>query len=285
MVKYQVALSFAGEQRDYVERVARSLHAKGVAVFYDRFEALTLWGKDGVEFFHQLFAADTAYVIMFISKEYVEKKWTRHERRSALSRAIAEEGEYVLPVRFDDTEVPGVPDTLQYLKASDYSPEALAVSLCTKIGVNWLAGKASDVPPPMSTALSGEVVFDYSSSGGRYIIGQGPLEFETRWSKSSDTNIILYNYPHNIHGIAVARRATQFSDIADASAYDFTSPTRRPKIGELALLRNSNGFYAALKIIDIKDDSREAPSDELRFQYAIQPNGSASFADFPNLTI
>lgn len=100
---YQVALSFAGEQRSYVSAVAHALQARGISVFYDEFEALTLWGKDGIEFFHQLFAADASYVVMFISNEYVNKKWTRHERRAALSRAIAEEHEYVLPVRFDDT--------------------------------------------------------------------------------------------------------------------------------------------------------------------------------------
>jgi hypothetical protein len=47
MPAYQVALSFAGEQRDYVEAVSRFLRARGIAVFYDRFEAVTLWGKDG----------------------------------------------------------------------------------------------------------------------------------------------------------------------------------------------------------------------------------------------
>ena len=45
----------------------------------------------------------TAYVVVFISKAYVEKTWPRHERRAALSRMIQEQGEYVLPVRFDDT--------------------------------------------------------------------------------------------------------------------------------------------------------------------------------------
>jgi len=44
---------------------------------------------------------------MFISKEYAEKPWTKHERRSDLSRAL-EEDEYVLPARFDDTELPGL---------------------------------------------------------------------------------------------------------------------------------------------------------------------------------
>ena len=49
---YQVALSFAGEQRDYVDQVARALYMRGIKVFYDRFETIRLWGKDGTEFFH-----------------------------------------------------------------------------------------------------------------------------------------------------------------------------------------------------------------------------------------
>ena len=53
---------------------------------------------------------------MFISQAYVEKAWTRHERRLALSRMIREPGEYILPVRFDDTSVPGLPTDV-YLRA------------------------------------------------------------------------------------------------------------------------------------------------------------------------
>ncbi len=35
--QYEVALSFAGEQREYVEEVARVLQNRGVSVFYDEF--------------------------------------------------------------------------------------------------------------------------------------------------------------------------------------------------------------------------------------------------------
>ena len=49
------------------------------------------------------------------------------------------------------------------------------------------------------------------------------------------------------------------------------------------MLRNTNGFYAAIHVIDIKDDSRRDDRDELRFQYAIQPNGSDNFAAFVNI--
>lgn len=42
---YEVALSFAGENRGYVREVACALQARGIAVFYDEFEKIDLWGK------------------------------------------------------------------------------------------------------------------------------------------------------------------------------------------------------------------------------------------------
>ncbi len=43
---YDVALSFAGEDRNYVEQVAQILHQLDLRVFYDRYEEANLWGKD-----------------------------------------------------------------------------------------------------------------------------------------------------------------------------------------------------------------------------------------------
>ena len=43
---YDVALSFAGEDREYVEDVATFLKDVGIKVFYDKFEADNLWGKN-----------------------------------------------------------------------------------------------------------------------------------------------------------------------------------------------------------------------------------------------
>ena len=51
MERFEVALSFAGPQREYVEQVASALQARGVAVFYDEFERVSLWGKDATETF------------------------------------------------------------------------------------------------------------------------------------------------------------------------------------------------------------------------------------------
>jgi len=43
--RWNVALSFAGAQRDYAERVAAALKARGVRCFYDADEQVELWGK------------------------------------------------------------------------------------------------------------------------------------------------------------------------------------------------------------------------------------------------
>ena len=71
--------------------------------------------------------------------------------------------------------------------------------------------------------------------------------------------------------------------VSNAESLDYTSRTRCIRRGEIAVLRNVHGFYAAIHVIDIKDDSRSDNRDELRFRYAIQSNGSDSFNEFSGL--
>lgn len=171
--QYEVALSFAGEQRVYVKQVAEALQSRGIAVFYDDFEKVRLWGKDLVEELHDVFANRADHVVMFISQEYVEKVWPSHERRSILSRAVQEEAEYIFPVRFDDTPIPGLQTSITYEQADGHTSAELAAIIAEKIGVKPFMGKASDVPPPRMTSLAGEASFNYSNHNGRYVIGYG----------------------------------------------------------------------------------------------------------------
>ena len=146
--------------------------------------------------------------------------------------------------------------------------------IAEKLGIKRFEGKASDVPPPRMTSLTGEAVFDYSSYNGRYFIGRGKLEFETKWSKAS---IHIYNDPPSINGVALARGCTSIAQVLKAESLDYTSRSRTPQCGEIVVLRNVNGFYAAVHVLEIKDDRRGDDKDELRFRYAIQADGSDSF--------
>ena len=151
--------------------------------------------------------------------------------------------------------------------------------IAEKLGIKPFAGKASDVPPPRMTSLTGEVVFDYSSYNGRYVIGHEQLEFETKWTKASNTSIHVYNDPPSIHGVALVQRESYIKQVVDARSLDYTSNVRTPELRQVVVLRNKHGFYAAVRILKI-DNSRMDGSHELRFRYAIQANGSDSFSEF-----
>jgi hypothetical protein len=126
-------LSFDGEKRPYVAEVAAALRDAGIACFYDTDSAIALWGKNQVVEFQRVFRDAATVVVVFVSAEYAAKAWTSHEFRSALERAITEKREYVLPVRFDDTALPGLDTSLSYLRADEYSPERLAAAIAAKL--------------------------------------------------------------------------------------------------------------------------------------------------------
>ena len=124
--QYEVALSFAAEDRKYVEAVASSLRAAGVSVFYDRYEEAVLWGKNLYDHLRHVYAEAAEYTVIFSSKAYAQNLWTNHERESAQSRAFGASSEYILPARFDDTEIPGLLKTIGYIDLRLKQPQELA---------------------------------------------------------------------------------------------------------------------------------------------------------------
>ena len=132
--KYDVAFSFSGDDREYVEEVAQILKDNGVAVFYDMFEQIDLWGKDLGMHFDYVYRKAAKYCVPFISATYKEKVWTNHEIKTAISRAINSNEEYILPARFDDTEVDGIRPTIGYLDLKKISPSQLAEKIILKLG-------------------------------------------------------------------------------------------------------------------------------------------------------
>nr|WP_136252754.1 toll/interleukin-1 receptor domain-containing protein [Ningiella ruwaisensis] len=130
----------------------------------------------------------------------------------------------------------------------------------------------------ISPSVRGKVTFDYSNNNGRYYIGQDALMFELNFYKSSNDNIQLLNDPSSIKTVAVVKDKLEISQILDARDYDGSSRVRRPKLNQIAVIQNRNGYFAAIKILDIKDDTRGYEYDEITFEYFIQTNGSPNFS-------
>ncbi len=115
MKRYDVALSFAGEDRQHAKALADLLKAGGYWFFYDENELAQLWGKNLYDYLSSVYKDRACHCVMFLSKHYERKLWTNHERQLAQARAFQENREYILPVRLDDTEIPGIPPTVGYL--------------------------------------------------------------------------------------------------------------------------------------------------------------------------
>src|ERR1019366_3842147 len=133
--QWDVVLSFAGAQRGYAEQVAVALKARGVRCFYDADEQIDLWGKYLAEELPAIYGERAAAVVVFISAEYAARDWTRLERRAALARAVQERREYVLPARFDDTQLAGLLPDVVTVDLRACNPQQFAEMIADKLGI------------------------------------------------------------------------------------------------------------------------------------------------------
>lgn len=135
MFKYDVTLSFAGEERSYAEEIAQILKNQHIKVFYDYFEISKLWGKDLYQYLQSVYKDQALYCVIFFSKNYLKKSWTRHELKQAQERAFSENREYILPVVMDIDldDIPGMNTTTGYIDYNNFSPEEIAKLIIDKI--------------------------------------------------------------------------------------------------------------------------------------------------------
>jgi hypothetical protein len=132
-IEYDVALSFAGEDRAAVDRVADALTKRNIRVF--RYDEADSWGNNLYEYLAEVYGKKAHFCLLFLSTSYAAKPWTIHERRHAQERAFLENREYILPVRLDDTEVPGILKTIAYLDLRRITPEDIADAVAKKLGM------------------------------------------------------------------------------------------------------------------------------------------------------
>ncbi|KAF5432386.1 hypothetical protein C5S36_08620 [Candidatus Methanophagaceae archaeon] len=131
--KFQVALSFAGEDRMHAQKLAELLEDRHISFFYDLYEQADLWGKDLYQHLQSVYRDWSQFCVLFLSQAYAQKHWTRHELKQAQARAFLERKEYILPVRIDDTEIPGINETIGYIDLRSTPVEEIADLLVEKL--------------------------------------------------------------------------------------------------------------------------------------------------------
>ena len=74
--EYDVALSFAGEDRKFVEDCAEILRSLNINVFYDNYEKEVLLGKNLYSYLADVYQNRARFAVVFVSKSYKKKRWT-----------------------------------------------------------------------------------------------------------------------------------------------------------------------------------------------------------------
>ena len=64
---YDIAFSFAGEDRAIVEELAIKLTEKACRVFYDAYEKAALWGKDLYQHLQVVYCDRARYCVVIVS--------------------------------------------------------------------------------------------------------------------------------------------------------------------------------------------------------------------------
>jgi len=278
--KWDAFISHASEdKKDVAIPLTEALESKGLKIWLDKDElsvgsSLRRGIDEGL--------ANSRFGIVILSKHFFNKEWPKKELDALVARDDGRE-KVILPVWHK----------ISFLDIKKYSPllaDKLAVS--TDRGIEFVveelikvlnkeSPKQEFIPSNdgyYSAEIKGTVSFDYSNNNGRYCIGKGSQMFELNFSKASNRAIYLLNDPVSIEKVAVVKDVSEINLIEDASKYDGSSRTRRTSTNQIAILQNTNEFYAAIKILEIEDDTRGADYDKVTFDYYIQTNGSPNFS-------
>lgn len=175
---FDVALSFAGEDRELVREIRDVLRRRGISIFYDEDHVADMWGEDLGDFLDAIYRKRARYAVVFISRHYAEKAWPSHERKSALARAIESKMPYVLPIRLDDTEAPGIRPTTEYIDARKVGLLGIVDAIQQKVNQNPIGSRLSSTTAVPRTAIDLELLLAERPLGWEYFLYAGSLLVE-----------------------------------------------------------------------------------------------------------
>jgi subtilisin family serine protease len=141
--RFVVALSYPGERREYVKDVVfalRDLEIPRDRIFYDRYHQAELAVPNLDTRLQRIYRDESELIVIFISAEYERKDWCGLEWRAIRDIIKRRDDADVMPLRFDDTEVPGLFSIDGYIDLRKNDPERVADLIVKRLGLNRRAG-------------------------------------------------------------------------------------------------------------------------------------------------
>lgn len=131
--EYDVALSFAKQDRGAADQFAQLLKSRDISLFMDEYQSAGQWGSDTIDHLVNLYSRKARYCLLFISQHYPLDTWTEAERMDAQQRALRDANEYILPLQLDDRRVPGIMQSAGYTDLRQRPMEDIVDLLAQKL--------------------------------------------------------------------------------------------------------------------------------------------------------
>jgi hypothetical protein len=126
--RFNIALSFPGEYRTFVEDVASCLsqYVGRDRILYDRFYEAEFARPDLDTYLQRLYHDQSDLIAVFLCADYERKEWCGLEWRAVRDLIKRRQSSTVMPLRFDTTEISGLFSIDGYVWIGDRTPEVVA---------------------------------------------------------------------------------------------------------------------------------------------------------------
>ncbi len=134
---FDVAFSFPGEIRPYVESIAAELEREvgPNSYFYDNNYKAQLARPSLDTLLQDIYRNRSRLIVVFLCEKYQEKKWCGIEFRAIRDIIKAQEHEKVMFIKMDEGNVEGVFSTDGYINGRSHKPEEVAIFIQERLSL------------------------------------------------------------------------------------------------------------------------------------------------------
>lgn len=154
--RFRVALSFPGERRAYVRRVAMGL-AKAIgkeSVFYDKNFESELARPDLDTYLQRIYHDEADLIVVFLCAEYEKKEWCGLEWRAVRDLIKRKAAAAIMPMRFDKTHIHGLFSIDGYIDVTDRKSSEVVKLILERLESLVMAEATQESPPAVAGQIS-----------------------------------------------------------------------------------------------------------------------------------
>lgn len=200
--RFKIALSFAGERRAFVADIAQHLstHLGKDSVLYDHYYEAEFARPDLDTYLQRLYHDESELIAVFLCEDYEKKEWCGLEWRAVKDLIKKRQAADIMPLRFDNTEIPGLFSTDGYVWIDTRSPQEIAKVILARLGIT--------APVTQAVTTPDKIDLTHLPAGAEHFLGRIDelAALDAAWASSGHTAIVELIAPGGVGKTSLVKR-------------------------------------------------------------------------------